>query len=205
MSKEKIPKVRRSLAEVVPTARKILDKFARVSLRADIAGSVRRNTPDVGDIEIVCLPRFQLKTVQEGLFPQEKEVNLVEEMLSQGQYQAVYKNGSRMKQFVLNNGLYLDVFIVANAEDYGRQFAIRTGCQEYSMQIASKWKSLGWCGTPDGLRLRKQCKEISKNTFRCDVKQPTLPPKFKTEQIFFEFLGIPYMPPEFRNQKLKIK
>jgi DNA polymerase/3'-5' exonuclease PolX len=191
------PKFNRPYSYMKNLADSIKRHLDPVCDRLEIAGSVRRQANECGDIEIVCIPKFRLMKDETALFDIEKNVNLLEERLKIGTFKAVIKNGERYKQLVLNDGVYLDVFIT-NPGDYGRQLAIRTGPSNYSKMLAGRWKQKGWCGTEDGLRITDQCKKIG-DRWVCENKNATLPPKFKTEKDFFDFIGMSLIDPRWRK------
>src|SRR3989304_4969145 len=67
--------------------------------RVEIAGSIRRRKSQVGDIEIVCVPRMT-----GGLFGDQPVY-----IPPLGQ---VVKDGDRYKQYILGEGIKLDLFLV---------------------------------------------------------------------------------------------
>jgi DNA polymerase/3'-5' exonuclease PolX len=155
-------------------------------LKVSIAGSVRRKCEEVGDIEIVVVPRDEMAL--DILFPEG--------------YPGIVVNGSRLKRFKYPQyDLQLELYIT-NLNDYGRILAIRTGSSAFShLALASAWNRMGWCGTSEGLRRKKQC--LHKGTIwkikpecKDNIEKP---PAFETEEAFFNFLNMPFVPPEKRN------
>jgi len=68
-SNERIP-----LAEAEKLAAEFQDLIPETCYsRWEVAGSVRRRCPMVGDVEIVVIPRYGTIEVREGLFPTEKQ------------------------------------------------------------------------------------------------------------------------------------
>jgi len=97
--------------------------------------------------------------------------------------------------------IILDLFM-PQPHDYYRQFAIRTGSAEYSHRhIANQWVKRGWCGVNGDLRLIKECDKLpdGKWVLRTDIKHPTLPPIWPSEEDFFRWLLIQYIEPKYRN------
>jgi DNA polymerase/3'-5' exonuclease PolX len=174
--------------------------------KINIAGSIRRQKPEVKDIEIICLPKIVelensdlfgavtvTKVINAGF------VRVVDEIgeLVKG------KPGGRYMQFMLSQGIKLDLF-TPEPHDYYRQFAIRTGSADYSaIVIAYGWKKLGWCGTDKGLRRQSQCTEKKgpdgKSKWICDHPNPDLPPVWESEQEFFNWIEAPYKVPKDRS------
>jgi DNA polymerase/3'-5' exonuclease PolX len=120
--------------------RDIRDKCERI----EIAGSLRRHKPEVGDIEIVCIP----KIVQgRDLFggpgaPQ----NLLEEYI--GTYHLL-KNGPKFKQIALAS-INIDLFITTPAQ-WGVIYTIRTGCAEFSHWLVTQRRNGG--ALPSNMRV----------------------------------------------------
>lgn len=179
--------------------------------RLNLAGSIRRGKKEVHDIEIVCQPK-KVKTGQKDLFggdstKLEIHAEFVKTVNSLGKVLKGKPDG-RMMQIELLTGhmpktIVLDLFM-PQPEDYYRQYAIRTGSADYSAKvIATAWRKLGWVGTSDGLRLEEECvgnkdAKTGKVKWRCIVDNPHLPEPWISEEQFFAWLGIQYLPPSVR-------
>lgn len=162
---------------------KLIDPYVE---KAEIAGSVRRRCSQVGDIEIVCV---------------EKPFNKLDTIFH-AEYPGIVVNGSRLKRFKYPKDKIQIELYIAQPHDYGRILAIRTGSSAFShIKLAITWNRQGWCGTSDGLRRKSECeKKGSKWVLKPEFKQECQkPPAFVSEFDFFEFLGIPWLPPEERN------
>lgn len=196
-------------------ARHIADRlvaaFNPVCDKVHVAGSVRREHFSVGDIEIVCAPKRM--TVQKDFFetgeviiPEfEKVVKKIALLILSGQVDG------RMMKIIINgtetyynpdlkrNGMKLDLFM-PTPEDYFRILAIRTGSADFSHhQLAVAWKRKGWVGTEDGLRMERECLEMSHNKWKCINPNPTLPPEWQSEEDFFEWIELPWVEPKYRT------
>lgn len=173
-----------------------------------LAGSIRRLKPEVKDIEIICVPKthnqvskdlFGVKIVQQArsVIPDfSRTVKSLGEILSGN-------SGGNYMKILLPSGIKLDLFM-PKAEDYYRQYAIRTGSSDYTRKvIAAGWVRKGWCGSDQGLRKKKDCVEVTvaegKKSFKCTNPKPELPPVWQTEQEFFQWLGVAYIHPKLRN------
>lgn len=171
-----------------------------------IAGSIRRKKPDVKDIEIVCLPKYDV-TESTDLFGNKTPVNnvtyaFIQMVQSLGKIEKGNAYGRYLK-IVLAEGINLDLFI-PDADDFIRQFVIRTGSAEYAHRIiAGGWRKLGWVGTNIGLRRIEDCVEHKleggKSTWECIRNRNNKPPVWKEEAEFFTWLGIEHIPAELRN------
>ena len=116
----------------IDEAKKIADKYVEIlkpyCLRIEIAGSIRREKPEVGDIELIAI----VKDIKEF----SKEVNKLEKVKGNptGKY----------TQRILPEGIKLDLFM-ANIRNWGLIFAIRTGSARYSHEIlACGWVKRGY-------------------------------------------------------------
>ncbi|MDD5679561.1 MAG: hypothetical protein PHW60_16450 [Kiritimatiellae bacterium] len=146
--------------------------------RIEIAGSIRRRKPEVGDIEIVCIPRtyeigllFGELIVRDQGFCSQVERWPMNKGLASGKY----------TQRLLPEGIYLDLFM-ARPENWGLIFAIRTGSVAYSHHIlAGRWVHLGY-NSIHGM-LHKGLQEIP----------------VREERELFDLIGLPWAEPWERN------
>lgn len=182
MSKEK----RTPIEKALPIANRFLQLIQPYVAKSQIAGSIRREVKEVGDIEIVCV---------------ENPLNALSNLFYKG-YPGLVIDGPRLKRFKYDKpAIQIELFITTE-KDYGRILAIRTGSSAYShLKLAVTWNRNGWAGTADGLRRKAEC-EKKGSVWKLKpehLKNPTLPPPFPTEQDFFAFLGIPWVAPRDRN------
>ncbi len=133
------------LSQAKEIADKWLDYLAPACTRIEIAGSVRREKPEVKDIELVAVPLIHQ---EEDLFggPGEK-VNILETLiggLKRGKgFRSIVKDGPRYKQIVLNEGINLDLFIVLPPAEWGVLFLIRTGPADFSKKLVTSRRAGG--------------------------------------------------------------
>lgn len=118
------------LTEAKSVAEKYLELLKPLCYRAEIAGSIRREKPEVKDIEIVCIPR--MVTITEF-------IDLVNSWTKiKGEPTGKYTRR------ILYEGIALDLFI-ANENNWGMIFAIRTGSADYSHKVlANGWTRAGY-------------------------------------------------------------
>jgi len=178
------PKIK--LEKAMNVARRFLTLIEPYIEKGEIAGSVRRQCKEVGDIEIVVV---------------ESAFNSLDNLFHY-KYPGMVVNGPRLKRFKYPKDKIQVELYVAQRHDYGRILAIRTGSSSFShIKLAITWNRLGWCGTSLGLRRKSECdKKGATWKVKTEFKgRETKPPSFDTEYAFFDFLGIPWIPPTNRN------
>lgn len=116
------------LEQAQTIAGRIIEKLSPNCIRIEPAGSVRRLKPEVGDIEIVAIPKPGMDLFGEPVW---KNTKLDAAALKLGKE---IKGGEKYKQIRLpdGNGINLDLFIVTPPAQWGVQFAIRTGDRFFS-------------------------------------------------------------------------
>lgn len=161
-------------AEAHAIAEDILEQLKPHCIRAEIAGSIRRKKPLVGDIEIVAIPKpYSVGMFEDGLAT---VVNKWEKVKGEMEYGKV-----GYTQRILPSGIKLDLFF-AQEDNWGNIFAIRTGSADYSHKVlASTWASQGY--KSDGGYLFRDGKRY----------------ELREEVDLFNLLGLRYVEPEERN------
>lgn len=185
----------------------VIEQLRPYSLKIGIAGSIRRERTEVKDIEIVCLPAYRAEDLID-LFGGQSTLTLVSidfvKAINNAGTVIKGKPDGRYMQVGLPQGILMDLFLPA-PDDYFRQLAIRTGSREYVINnIAAAWNRLGWCGSDQGLRLKKDCKEIRehpscKPIWKCLNPSAEKPPVWQTEGEFFQWLRVPCVMPKLRT------
>jgi DNA polymerase/3'-5' exonuclease PolX len=121
-------------AEALRIAERIRDELLPECERIEIAGSIRRDKPEVKDIELVAVPKT--RTIQDML-----GYEVLISALERYQWSllgTLAKNGPRYKKILTYEGITLDLFIVLPPAQFGVIYTIRTGPAEFSQ----------WCVTP---------------------------------------------------------
>jgi len=159
------------LEEAQVIADKIKAELAPHCERIEIAGSIRRKKPDVGDIEIVVIPKpYNIGLFESGIATIVKQWKKVK-----GELPCKYT------QRILPEGIKLDLFF-AEPDNWGLIYAIRTGSADYShLELASNWSSMGY-------------KSVGGYLFR-DGERVAV----REEEDLFKLLHMPYVEPEQRN------
>jgi DNA polymerase/3'-5' exonuclease PolX len=160
-------------AEAYAIALDILEQLKPHCDRIEIAGSIRRKKSEVGDIEIVAIP----KPYSSGLFENgiASVVNKWEKVRGDMEY-----GKTKYTQRILPHGIKLDLFF-ATAENWGHILAIRTGSADYSHNVLAKnWVRSGFKSKEGFLTYKGEKIEI------------------KEEKDLFRLIGVPFIEPEKR-------
>lgn len=167
-------KVSMSYIEAKLIADKIIESLKPHCYRIEIAGSIRRQKPIVGDIEVVCIPKpYETGLFQNGIA---EIVNKWQKVKGDLQY-----GKTKYTQRILPEGIKLDLFF-AEEMNWGLIFAIRTGSADYSHKVlANGWVKRGY---------KSEGGYLTKNGKRYEVRE---------EKELFNMLGIAYIQPNMRN------
>jgi len=159
---------------------------AGVFTRIEIAGSIRREKPEVKDIEIVAAPKYVQVM---DMFGEPKgyvsNAGFITNLVDMVQGEKYIKNGDRYKQILLKSGINLDLFLVFPPAQWGVIYTIRTGPWGFSKKIVTPEKWGGYLQTG------------------CEVKDGALWDCGRTidtpeEKDFFEYLTIDWTDPVIR-------
>ena len=179
MDKTRIP-----LAEAERKARQVVGLLETDCTRVEIAGSIRRRRPDVGDIEIVCVPRLDYQPPQLDLFGNvvhQPPTNALDVLASR----LVTAHLPTLPQ-ELPGPLACPKGGECHIPQFGAIFTIRTGCAEFSHRLVTP--RLGGGNMPVGM--------IEKGGVLWDRGRPLETP---TEESFFDALSLPWLEPERRT------
>ena len=181
------------LTEARDIANKVVSHIAPSMDRAEIAGSIRRGKPVVGDIEIVGIVAQQNNLV--------KLLGDIGQTIKPGVPGVIPwtpKDNSRYIRVRLAEGMNLDLFL-ARPENWGGLFLMRTGS-------GSDSKGNAFNGFTPGVF--KRWKRLSGGG-RMTEAMPTMPTGEQLwvpeEQDFFDLLEMDFVPPEHRADHKIIK
>ena len=158
--------------------------------RIELAGSIRRRRQDVGDIEILCIP----KVAGLDLFGQPVEGDneldrLCLELLDKGTFQfRLNSSGVKMygplNKYVVHaaTGIPVDVFSTT-PEQWGMAMVVRTGPADFCRAIMSRFQQLGLQGHAYG-----GVSTAGGQLIECP-----------TEEKVFELLQWDFLPPKIRG------
>ena len=171
------------LAKAKKWASRIVEILEPHCERIEIAGSVRRQKPLIGDIEIVCIPKrdFDMFGAPTGVcadFSQAVEKWEKVRGDADGRYtQRILPN---------TNGFTVDIFM-ADTDNWGWIFALRTGSAIYAQRILLS-----------GLR-KVDC--FAENGYIYDYSNTLSPRKLSIaeESDLYKLMKIEYIAPEKRN------
>jgi DNA polymerase/3'-5' exonuclease PolX len=177
------------LADAEPVAQSLLLRLAPYCERIVVAGSIRRCRPEVGDIELLFVPKMQERTVD---FFEKKNVSLADEaieyMLNLG---LLKKRPSKVGAFTwgpcnklavhVESGIPVDLF-ASIERNWWNALVCRTGGKENNLLITTTARRRGWTFEAYGSGFA--------SLLRSDTRHDTT-----SERNVFEFLGLPYKEP----------
>lgn len=130
------------------TAGHIMAGLAPGAHRIEVAGSMRRGRPDVGDIELVAVPIVD--TVPDGMFATQDvnrltdRIDLLIEQGTLASHPTDPKRGDRYSKLLHpGSGLQVDLFS-ATADTFGIIYLIRTGPADYSRRMVTDMRRRGF-------------------------------------------------------------
>jgi DNA polymerase/3'-5' exonuclease PolX len=146
--------------------------------RLEVAGSIRRQRPTIGDLEIVCIP----SQVPAGLFGDERTVDPgFIEVVNRWEKVIGSPSGKHARR-ILPSGLQLDLFMV-EPDSWGLQLVIRTGSEGFSKALVGPYCRQAGYASRHGRLIRLRDGQVI---------------LVREEAELFALLGIPYMEPEAR-------
>lgn len=176
--------IKRPHAQMLSTATGIVERLRPACERIEIAGSLRRKRPMVGDIEIVAVPKLSM-----GLFgpiPGETEVD----SLLRSWPITLLKNGEKYKQFTFigskGSEFKIDLFLQPDPATWGVNFMVRTGSAEFTTRMVTSVHKGGLC--PAGLNVKEA--RVWRGPEVLDTPE---------EADVFRLWGMDFIAPESRN------
>ena len=107
--------------------------------RIEVAGSVRRCKPEVGDIEIACIPRQSFDSDLFGSGRPLRDGGFIEACGQIGRIRKGCLRTGKYMQFATIEGIDVDLF-TARPENWGLIYALRTGSAWFSHNVLA----VGW-------------------------------------------------------------
>lgn len=170
-------KPRHHISAATARAEQLLEELKPHCHRAAIAGSIRREKPFVGDIEIVCIP----KPYEVGLFSSGVGAVLSKYQKVKGELGPKCKYTQRILYMPDGSPIKADIFFVT-PENWAVQILIRTGSADFSARMASIWS-------------RKGYESIGGMLYANGRGEPV---PFEEERDVFKFLGVDWVEPRDR-------
>ena len=184
--------------QVFPLAEKLVERLAPACARIEIAGSLRRRCPFVGDIELVAIPKFERPIM--GQTPAEcwgwsaldhllvdwdhnKKIDILKGDKLRGK-----KRRYVQFAFASNAGqtYTVDLFIQPDPATWGVNLMIRTGSSEFSRRMVTPRAKGGLM--PDELRVNEA--RVWRGPEAIETPE---------ERDVFELFGVEWIRPEERN------
>lgn len=129
---------------VLPVANRIVDALRPHCARIELAGSIRRERPTVGDIEIVAVPIRPVNLFGDpAAGPTSLDVFLDSKVV-------FTRGGERFRQFAYGN-YTVDLFLT-DADTWGSIYTIRTGSWEFSRWLVTSQSARG--AAPPNIQFR---------------------------------------------------
>ena len=113
-----------------------------LSKAAQIAGSIRRQKPEVKDIEIVAIPEPTHNIFLEEDWSRPTYLDYQLRHMESDDELEMIKGGRKYRQYRLAEGINLDLFLVYDAAQWGVIYLIRTGPWEFSRWMVTQ-RNLG--------------------------------------------------------------
>mgnify|MGYP001587513803 CR=1 FL=1 len=173
-----VTKSARPLAEMRVLASELADALRQSCERIEVAGSVRRQKPECGDIEVVAIPRF---TSRPDLYGEGTRNNELWQVVD-GLGVAYSKRGEKYRQFAWR-GVQIDLFTAAR-HNWGWILLVRTGSADFSRRMAVALNAHGYTSRDGVVRRRDDSSATEETPEESDV---------------FRLAGMEWVPPELRG------
>ena len=185
--------LKRTLAEAIAEAEEFRALFpCNCYERWEVAGSVRRRRPEVGDVEHVIIPTWGEVQIGGGLFDQTDRVNLLWHHAA-----ALVEAGTLKKHIYGTTGFrwgpkyrgvefrgHLHEMWTAEPGNWGSRLAVLTGPATFSREIMQRFNSAGMFRQEEG------------QLVRVETGEPVPTPD---EIYYFKLAGLPWIEPHLRR------
>ena len=136
--------------------------------RIEIAGSIRRGRPDIGDVELVAVPRYYTRASTRDMFDAERMDEQVSQLkealitwLAEGRFHNRGAFGDRNIYLVhVDSDMAVDIFIT-DEDNWGMMQFVRTGPADYVRRAMARFQQLGLHGKPYAGVVDEQGREIA--------------------------------------------
>jgi DNA polymerase/3'-5' exonuclease PolX len=160
---------------------KLLPWLRGISVKAEVAGSVRRRRPEVNDLDFVCVPLLKIESDLLGNIAGMKDetADAIRERIKSEAW-APIKDGPSYFQWIAK-GVQVDVWLV-DPPTFISNLICRTGSKEHNILMAERARKMGkeWRSTK-GIYSRGELLRL------------------ETESEFYHALNLPLIAPEERE------
>jgi len=190
--------------EALSIAQNLVEALTPFCEQIQIAGSLRRGSSEVKDIEIVAIPRLEIKQMLDmfGHVLETREISALDNALELAIFpwqrdEEVKRWGPRYKRLRhITTGICCDLFIT-DCLRWGYQLTIRTGPAMFSKAIVTLALRRGWHFTDSLLhKHQKHNDKVCERGGKCTLLELTL-----EERDIFKALSIPWCEPADRSEE----
>lgn len=193
------PKKRWPLDEATKLALGFVAVLEPLCDRVCIAGSIRREKPDVGDIEILYIPKTSTRQVPGDMFASET-VNLVDAWLQDKMKEGLlakrpsvignFSYGPKIKlMWYTPTGIPIDFFSTPE-ESWWNYLVCRTGSADTNKRIAERAQGMGQTWKPYSPGFLRRVEVEGPEQFEIEPMH--------SEKEVFAWVGLPYLEPKDR-------
>ena len=179
-------------SEALAVAEELRDFLAGACKRIEIAGSLRRQREDVGDIELLCIPLELGLALGVDTLDRAIQTLMVHDVLAlrpDVKGRTTYGSQNKLMLHVLS-GIGVDIFSTTT-EHWGMAMVVRTGSAEFNIKMMARFRQLGFQGHAYPWNGKgKQHGSISTPNGEIDCP---------TEEDVFRVLGWQYIDPRERK------
>ena len=173
---------RTTLGDALPIAQSILDRLLELpeAIKGDIAGSIRRARPTIGDVDI--------------LIASDNAQPIMDTFVEMPEVARVLGHGATKSSVELKSGLQVDVRVLEEKR-YGTALQYFTGSQAHNIRVRELALNAGYSLNEHALTpLDENDNLVHDHAVYCD-----------TEEKVYETIGLTWVPPEIREDRGEIE
>lgn len=173
-------------------ADQVMDILRPFCERIQVAGSVRRRSPEVNDIEVV----YMLKTSDAGMGSPDYSTKLWLTLCNTWKVVKGHRGGKYIRVRIKDVGIEVDLFR-ATRGNWGLIYAIRTGPADYSHNVLARGWSEGGYHAEGGVLYPVIANKDA--TCKEDILDRENPVYVTEEAELYKLINLPWIPPEARR------
>lgn len=186
-------KVKWPAIDAMKVAEELIHELAPACERICFAGSLRRRKSEVGDVELIYIPKTEMRGNPDDIFYTPIPTNLADLVIGRLETNHVLSRRKNVNGFEMfgdknklmvhvTSGIPVDLF-ATTAENWWVTLVVRTGSKETNLRLTSGAIARGG----------------SLNAYGCGVKWRDGHISVATsEKAVFDLCGVPFIPPEAR-------